>query len=145
MLGFFFFFFVKGFTVLNRYQTNINLRPKKPSTILGTQYFLAFYKISRSSRESHSIEYFNGRMRINLYRCKFVKDFKLGFDIAKICYRESIYYKYLHNKVVGSKKKSVLQQKAKRNLGPNPKWVIKYTHTTENKYLKLSFILYKLH
>lgn len=120
MLGFFFFFFVKGFTVLNRYQTNINLRPKKPSTILGTQYFLAFYKISRSSRESHSIEYFNGRMRINLYRCKFVKDFKLGFDIAKICYRESIYYKYLHNKVVGSNKKVFYNKRLNVILGLIP-------------------------
>lgn len=120
MLGFFFCCFVKGFTVLNRYQTNINLRPKKPSTILGTQYFLAFYKISRSSRESHSIEYFNGRMRINLYRCKFVKDFKLGFDIAKICYRESIYYKYLHNKVVGSKKKVFYNKRLNVILGLIP-------------------------
>lgn len=120
MLGFFLFFFVKGFTVLNRYQTNINLRPKKPSTILGTQYFLAFYKISRSSRESHSIEYFNGRMLINLYRCKFVKDFKLGFDIAKICYRESIYYKYLHNKVVGSKKKVFYNKRLNVILGLIP-------------------------
>lgn len=144
MLGFFFFFFVKGFTVLNRYQTNINLRPKKPSTILGTQYFLVFYKF-REVRENLIV------LNISMGGCGSIC---IGANLWKtlnldLISRKSVTANQFITNIYTIKslgvKKSVLQQKAKRNLGPNPKWVIKYTHTTENKYLKLSFILYKLH
>lgn len=57
MLDFFFFFFVKGVMVLNRFQKYVKLieRSKGPSTILKTQLSLACYKIPRGLREPCSI------------------------------------------------------------------------------------------
>lgn len=53
----FFFFFVKGVMVLNRFQKYVKVieRSKGPSTILKTQLSLACYKIPRGLREPCSI------------------------------------------------------------------------------------------